>query len=322
MSTTRIISRDEVQGIDLLDFREKGERSEQLQIARRALDQQGFFVLERSPIDLDHVRACYEVGQEFFSQPLEQKLEICHQTIDQKKFGDTGYYAYLTETAVGHKQADLKEFLHINPLIDEDHPMSEFYPVNRWPATPERFRPHFEALYRQIEQTAQLVLRLVGSVTGMSLDALQDATSDGKHVLRMLHYPVVEQRLAQEGAMRAAPHTGINMIGVQLPASHPGLEFFTPAGEWVTLDSELQGYPTVNIGEIISMMHGKGLKPTLHQVVNAQQDGRSRWAIVFFFVPNPTRSLSVFDEASREWRTASAGQLLLERFGEIGTRAQ
>ncbi len=322
MSEVKILHRKDVPCLDILAYREQGERSGQIELARRALQEHGFFVLERSPIEPEHVKRCYEVGQAFFKQPLEKKLEIDHRSVNQREFGDVGYYAYLTETAVNHAQADLKEFIHIGPLIDAAHPMSGYYPLNPWPSAPAEFRPMFEELYRQLDECARWVLRLVGTIAGMEVGTLGDVVQDGKHVLRMLHYPAVEAQRAREGAMRAAPHTGINMIGLQLPASHPGLQFCTPQGEWVALDSELQGYTTVNVGEIISMMQGRDLKPTLHRVINPVQaeEAESRWAIVFFFVPNPLKTLSIHDESSNERKSVRAGDLLLERFRKIGTR--
>ncbi|WP_225410538.1 2-oxoglutarate and iron-dependent oxygenase domain-containing protein [Stigmatella hybrida] len=322
MSEVRVLHRSDVPCLDILAYREKGDASGQVERARQALETLGFLVLERSPIDPELVKRCYAIGKEFFSLPLEKKLEIDHRSVDQKAFGDVGYYSYLTETAMNHAQADLKEFIHLGPLIDAAHPMSAHYPLNPWPTVPTEFRPLFEKLFRQLTECAHLVLRLVGTVAGMDTHALDNVVLDGKHVLRMLHYPAVEERRAAQGAMRAAPHTGINMIGLQLPASHPGLQFCTPAGEWVVLDSELQDYTTVNIGEILAMIKGGGLRPTLHQVVNPQTgtDPASRWAIVFFFVPNPLKTLSVHEENSGNVRSVQAGELLLERFRKIGTR--
>lgn len=322
MSQVRILHSNDVPCLDLPAYRERGESSGAIEVIRRSLAELGFLVLKRPPADPELMKRCYDVGKEFFQLPLQQKLEIDHRSIDQKAFGDVGYYAYLTETAVNYGQADLKEFFHIGPLIEPPHPMSAYYPTNAWPSSLPEFRRSFEELYRQLTDSASLILRLVGEATGMDTEPLGDMIVDGKHVLRMLHYPAVEDDRARKGAMRAAPHTGINLIGLQFPASHAGLQFCTPAGEWVALDPELQAHTTINIGEILAMQNPDALRPTLHQVINSQEGEHqtSRWAIVFFFVPNPRKTLSVRDEATGQPRSILAGDLLLERFRKIGTR--
>jgi isopenicillin N synthase-like dioxygenase len=322
MSQVRILHKNDVPCLDLPAYREKGESSGAIEVIRRSLAEFGFLVLKRPAADPELIKRCYDVGKEFFHLPLQQKLEIDHRSIDQKTFGDVGYYSYLTETAVNAGQADLKEFFHIGPLIEPPHPTSAYYPANAWPSSLPEFRHSFEALYRQLTDSASLILHLVGRATGMDTDRLGDMIVDGKHILRMLHYPVVEDDRARKGAMRAAPHTGINLIGIQFPASHPGLQFCTPAGEWVALDSELHEYTTINIGELLAMQNPDALRPTLHQVINSRSGDHetSRWAIVFFVAPNPLKTLSVRDEATGQPSTVLAGDLLLERFRKIGTR--
>lgn len=79
----------------------------------------------------------------------------------------------------------------------------------------------------------------------------------------------------------------------------------------------------MNIGKTLAMQkQGGGLRPTLHRVVNAQEgEGQiSRYAMVFFFVPNPLRMLTVYDGSDKPTRTVRAGDVSIERLQAIGTR--
>lgn len=319
MNHVTVLRKDDIPCIDLA-ARGAGQRER----ARRSLDELGFLVLDEPPVDFELLRACYALGRAFFDLPIEAKREIASERIDQKAYGNVGYYAYMLEQAVGARVPDLKEFFHIGQMIDAGHEMSPYYPQNLWPSSPQGFRAAFSTLYRQMEACGEQVLALLADLYDLDRGYLDELLWCGNSILRMLHYPAVEGAQAAQGGMRAAPHTGINLIGLQPPASHPGLQFCTPAGQWVCLGPELSGAIAVNIGEMLGFLLSSRIRATLHQVVNPpdQEAGARRFSIVFFVHPNSVRALVPHDAAGQPRRehAIQAGHWLLERLGDIKIR--
>jgi isopenicillin N synthase-like dioxygenase len=326
MAHVTLLTRDDVPCIDLLAYREGRGRDQEIAKLRRSIDELGFLLLETHPVDIELLRTCYRVGAEFFDLSAEDKGAMDHRRIDQKQFGNIGYYTYMLERAVDAAVADLKEFYHIGPLIDEHHPMSRYYPINVWPERPPAFRACFEELYRQMEECGKLVVDLIGAALDLDRGYLQELLWVGNSILRMLHYPVVESALAAQGAMRAAPHTGINLIGLLPAASHPGLQFCTPGQQWVSLDPALHASSlAVNMGEMLGFLMPSRVRPTLHRVVNSQagEGNERRFSIVCFVHPNSTAELVPIDAAGQPQRerAISAGDWLVQRLADIKIRA-
>jgi isopenicillin N synthase-like dioxygenase len=321
MSDVTVLSKNDVPCLDLSTYRADARRLEQR--ARQSLDELGFLVLDPHPVDLELLRECYALGRAFFDLSSADKQAIASDRIDQKRYGNVGYYSYMREQAVGAHVPDLKEFFHIGQMIDEGHEMSPFYPQNRWPAAPERFRDAFSTLYRQMEACGKLVLEILGRSFGIDQGYLDELLWYGNSILRMLHYPLVDSAHASQGGMRAAPHTGINLIGLQPPASHPGLQFWTPQEQWVCLGPAFADTISVNIGEMLGFLLSSRLPATLHQVVNPPQEhAERRFSIVYFVHPNSERQLVPHDAAGQpvHERAIKAGDWLLERLDDIKIR--
>lgn len=123
--------------------------------------------------------------------------------------------------------------------------------------------------------------------------------------------------------MRAAPHTGINMLGLQPPSTSAGLQFCTPNGEWVTPKRIEPSWVTVNVGEMFSRVLGEAVPPTLHRVVNAQDGSEKvdRYTIVYFFHANPLQKLMALPRRDgTKADDVQVGDWLLERLRQIGMK--
>lgn len=318
MSDVRVLSRDEVPILSLKDYasNEPARRERALRVLRESLDRLGFLVVSEHGVDMPLLDECYRVGTRFFDLPLEQKLALRYDKIDQKRYSNIGYFPFQTEVAIGSKVPDLKEFIHIGPSLQDGHPMRAYYGDNVWPASMPEFKAGFSRLFEQFNQCGAVLVDAIGETFGLERAYLKDLVDTGSSILRMLHYPPVPPGTTD--AMRAAQHTGIQMLGLQPRTTHPGLQFYTPRNEWVVLPSGFEEHLAVNIGEMFAYLLNGQLKATLHRVVNAQggSEQHHRYAIVHFFHANPLKSLRQM--GAKSGQEMKAGDWLLKRLKELG----
>lgn len=318
MSDVRYLTHDEVPILSLSDCSspESERRAQALQVLRESLDRLGFLVVSNHGVDMKLLDSCYRLGTQFFNLPPEDKLALRYDKLDQKKYSNIGYFAFQTEVAVGSKIPDLKEFFHIGPSLGQDHPMREYYADNVWPASLPQFQSDFTQLFEQFNSCGVMLANAIGSAFGLEQAYVKGLVNCGSSILRILHYPPVAP--GTEGAMRAAPHTGIQLLGLQPRTTHPGLQFYTPTGEWVALPPGFESYLAINIGEMLSYILDAKAKPTLHRVVNAQggSENHHRYAIVHFFHANPLKLLRRMGGSTTE--EIRAGDWLKKRLKELG----
>ncbi len=318
MNNVRVLSHGEVPVLNLKDYAstDPEKHGNALRVLKESLDRLGFLVISEHGVDMSLLDECYQVGTRFFDLPVEKKLELNYGKIDQKRYSNIGYFPFQTEVAVGAKVPDLKEFIHIGPSLPEGHPMRQYYADNVWPESLPEFKAGFSPLFEQFNQCGALLVDAIGEAFGVERDYLKDLVDRGSSILRMLHYPPVPA--GTENAMRAAQHTGIQMLGLQPRTTHPGLQFYTPGHEWVVLPEGFESHLAVNIGEMLAYILNGYVKATLHRVVNAQggSEQHHRYAIVHFFHANPLKSLrQVGDKSAQE---IQAGDWLLKRLNELG----
>jgi len=123
-------------------------------------------------------------------------------------------------------------------------------------------------------------------------------------ILRAIKYPITK-----ENGVCAAPHTGIQLIGIQPPATSKGLEI-NLNGEWYQLNgNDWKDKLIINIGEMLGHLSEKKFKPTLHRVSKTKIE---RHAIVFFYHPNHMAKINY------ENKSVIAGELIKNRLLELG----
>lgn len=318
--SVRTLNNDEVLPLDLNDCKDEASMNRQVARLRESLERLGFLVLKKHPIDMSLVKTAYKLGLDFFHLPEEEKAKVSYKLIDQKKYGNVGYYGHEIEKAVSAKQPDIKEFIHVGQLIEEGHEMADSYPINLWPQRPEGFRDVYTRIYRSFEACGAQLMDMIGRAYGLDLDYLRNLLACGNSILRMLHYPAVSEQKDSLGAMRAAPHTGINLLGLLPPSSHPGLQFYTPSGEWVCMGEGYEDCLSINIGEMMAFMI-PSIQSTLHQVVNSQggEGSGSRYSMVLFLHPNSSQELVPVDEAGTKLKQNAilSGKWLSDRLKKI-----
>ncbi|GAC1388879.1 MAG: 2-oxoglutarate and iron-dependent oxygenase domain-containing protein [Ktedonobacteraceae bacterium] len=319
MTDIRLLSSRDVPILSLLDYQsaDDDKRSQYIKLLRRSIDELGFLVIADHPVNLDLLDECYRFSKSFFDLPLQQKLALQYKKINQKSYSNVGYFPYKSEQAVRSIVPDLKEFYHIGPTLPYGHTMHEYYAENVWPDGIPGFEKSFRELYQQFTECGNVIIRFISEAFGVNLSYTQNLVDSGNSVLRTIHYPPVR---AEEEAMRAAPHTGIQLLGLQPRTTHPGLQLYTPPGEWIRVSEDFRTYLIVNIGEMLAYLLGNKVKPTLHRVVNAQDGSEQyhRYAIVFFYHANSLQYLRPINFVDHIQEPILVGDWLLKRLRELG----
>ncbi|MES2606566.1 MAG: 2-oxoglutarate and iron-dependent oxygenase domain-containing protein, partial [Pseudomonadota bacterium] len=113
------------------------------------LKRYGFIILVDHAIAPAALEHAYALSARFFALPDAVKREYAK--------GPRGYTPFRTETAVGQKAADLKEFWQIGPERDGEAPRGLTEPPNVWPPEPADFRSSLLSLYRGLQETGRLL---------------------------------------------------------------------------------------------------------------------------------------------------------------------
>lgn len=270
--------------ISLRDFL-KGSQSEKMRLAaelKERLDTFGFMVFSDHGVSLNLLDSFYKVSKEFFAKDIDLK-----QNYKAIHAGLNGYFPYLFETAVTSRHPDLKEFWHVlREAKNTDG--TDMYPPNRWPREVPEFGPVAMKLYQEMDECSMNIMRMMSTILGVDESYFEKICENGCSTLRTIHYPPVRDQKSDD-QIRAGTHTGIQLIGLQPKASHPGLQFLTHAQEWVKLSPEFEPYLSVNVGDMLQAISNSQLRATPHRVVNplTGESNEARYAIVYFFHANP-----------------------------------
>ena len=238
-----------------------------------ALSEFGFARIARHGISSALISQAYRQTQLLFDLALEEK-----QSYALTNLGERGYTGFAKETAVGHSQADLKEFWHIGPEGNSD------YPANLWPQQLPDFQGTMLALYNSLDELASQILRLVARELDVPTAHFDALTQGGNSVLRLLHYPPLKQldQSQLNGAMRAAPHTDINLLTLLIGASTSGLQIHSKQGEWIDIEHESDDI-IIDTGDMMALLTDNQLPSTTHRVVNQGSDQAAILFLIMFF---------------------------------------
>lgn len=237
----------------------------------------GFAMVKDHGLDADLVASAWEQTKKFFALSEKEK----RQYLIEDSGGARGYTAFGTEIAKDAKLHDLKEFWHVGRELPEEHALSDSMPPNVWPDRPAGFRETFEPLFAEFDRVGNIILSRIAVYLGLDADWFEKAVEDGNSVLRLLHYPPVDN--AQAGAIRAGAHEDINLITLLLGAEEAGLELLTREGKWISANPP-EGALVVNVGDMLQRLTNHVLPSTTHRVVNpsGERAKHSRYSMPFF----------------------------------------
>ncbi len=258
----------------------------------RSFGEYGFAIIRDHGIPADLIGEAEALARAFFALPDEAKRAYRLEGGG----GARGYTPFGTEKAKDARVHDLKEFWHVGRDLPEGHALSHFMAPNIWPAELPEFRDVFTRLYAAFEEAGGRVLEAIALHLGRERDFFAPTVEDGNSVMRLLHYPPL-QEANREGAIRAAAHGDINTITLLLGAEEAGLELLTKDGEWLAIDPP-EGALVVNIGDMLDRLTGGRLRSTVHRVVNPSGAAaqRSRYSMPFFLHFRPDYMIDVLED--------------------------
>lgn len=189
-----------------------------------ALMTHGFFTITDHGISDDVLTSSYSVSKEFFALPDDIKNSYAHP----EKAGARGYTPYGKETALGETTADLKEFWHHGPIVDElfDSRIEKNIEVKEI----KNFNSQFDILFSQLNNLGLKVLSSIALILGKKDNFFNDWVIKGNSLLRLIHYPPVSD---PSNILRARAHGDINLVTLLVGAEKSGLEVKNPNGKWI-----------------------------------------------------------------------------------------
>jgi len=304
--------------VDLNDFHDPQRREAFVQTLGEAITRLGFVRVTGHSLQTETVSETYDLVKRFFFQTAETK----QQYLVPGGAGQRGYTPYRAEHAKGMDVPDLKEFWHVGRELPEEHALSAVYPGNVWPTELENFKPVSLALYSQLESVSNILLTGLALYLGEPADAFTRLTDDGNTILRMIHYPALDDHTFIPGAVRAAAHEDINFITLLITSTASGLQILTREDEWLDVNAE-PGEIVADSGDMLSRITNGRLPATTHRVINPDVGFTNRFSMPFFVHPRPEAVLRVLDccrgEDLPEPQADITGQEFLDqRLAEIG----
>ncbi|RVQ65997.1 isopenicillin N synthase family oxygenase [Croceicoccus ponticola] len=242
----------------------------------RSFEEYGFAIVADHGIDPALIERAEQMSKAFFELPEDAKRAY----FVTGGGGARGYTPFKTEVAKGYEKKDLKEFWHIGRTLAAGHPLEAYMQPNVWPNEVEGFRETFEALFAAFDEAGRRILTAIAIHLDLAPDWFDATVKDGNSVMRLLHYPPIDNA---DGAVRAAPHGDINTITLLLGAEEAGLELLSRQGEWIPVQPPKNAL-AVNIGDMLSRLTNDRLRSTIHQVRNPTGEAalRSRYSMPFF----------------------------------------
>ncbi len=306
--------------VDLNDYTEGDEEAKEAfaQKIGDALRDLGFVAVEGHGVDKDLLYDTYEAFEEFFDLDVETKQQYEFPEGGRQR----GYTSFGVEKAKDNEKPDLKEFWHLGRDLPEDHPMADRIPSNVWPDEEvSQLKERAQTLYKQMEASAETMLKAISLYLGQDENFLPDMIQDGNSIIRVIHYPVCDG-FDEPGQMRAAEHEDINLITLLPEATESGLELLDRNGEWIPIHS-IEGQMIVDSGDMLSRITNDFIPSTTHRVVNPEGEPTRRYSMPFFVHPHPDYKLEVLESCVGEGETPkydpiTAEDFLFERLKEIG----
>ena len=260
----------------------------------RSLQETGFGVLNKHPIDKCLIDTVYDEWKDFFNSNHKKKYLYNEKNQD-------GFFPFETENAKGHTLKDLKEFYHIYP----------------WGRYPSEISQSTKTLYEQLLELTSTLLSWIQNQTPKSISTrfsmpLHEMIKGSRtNLLRIIHYPPLNGK-EQHGAIRGAAHEDINLITVLVAGTKPGLQVKDTNGLWHDVSCD-PGCLAINTGDMLQEVSGGYYPSTTHQVINPGDgiDNQSRYSMPLFLHPEDSVRLS---------KKYTARQYLDERLREIGLK--
>lgn len=277
----------------------------------------GFAVVNDHELPQDLIDGCLNRFKQFFAQPEAAKLPYRIPNIA----GARGYTPFGIETAKGAKHHDLKEFWQIGRELPPGHRYRSSMPDNVWIPGDAGFKRAALALWEAFDRMGMKLLQSIAVYLGLDRQWFDDKVGEGNSVLRVIHYPPVEEGST---GVRAGGHEDINVITLLLGAEEGGLELLDRSGRWLPINPP-PGSLVCNVGDMLQRLTNHVLPSTTHRVVNptGERSKFPRYSMPFFLHFNSDFLIATLpacirpDRPNRYPEPILADDYLRERLREI-----
>ncbi|MDB2370743.1 isopenicillin N synthase family oxygenase [Gammaproteobacteria bacterium] len=268
---------------------EKGD-SISISILKAALEEHGFFSITNHGVSEELLTKCYSLAKDFFHLPRYVKDKYHEKSLK----GARGYTPLGIETAVGETIPDQKEFWHHGPNVNDS--FDSRIPKNISVSQIADFNNQFDLLFHQLNLLGLKVLSSIALILGKEPSFFDSWACKGNSVLRLIHYPPVQDK---SNILRARAHEDINLITLLVGAEESGLEVQNRDGDWVPIEAKSKSI-VCNIGDMMQLVTRSQLKSTTHRVIdNKAGSSSSRYSMPFFLHPSPEVELcSIVDNST------------------------
>ncbi|HEX6499141.1 MAG TPA: 2OG-Fe(II) oxygenase family protein [Micromonosporaceae bacterium] len=221
--------------------------------------------------------------------------DFSHSSVPQlASGGNHGFFPFWSEVPrLAKGVPDPKEHLHISGAMLDDLPPGAADMLRAFPTLGVHATDVFDVAFTLATAFGDVVRGL------MSEDAPNLGLSHQASILRVIHYVNSDGR-----EVLAHEHSGIQMLGIQLPPTDGGLQYVLNDGTWV--EPVLAGTDVVlcNIGRMLTFASSGRFRPSTHRVHRGASPGYERWSSVLFVYPS-------YEE--RQWTAGDLGVQVLER---------
>jgi isopenicillin N synthase-like dioxygenase len=262
----------------------------------------GFFTVVNHPVPVPLIRRMFQESARFFSQPLEEKLQLhmrhsanfrgyLPMDEDMPKAGKRGravqgFQEHMAPGQLPPRKPNKNEVFQISLELGADDPDVQagkpLHGPNLWPEKLPGFREAVLDYYGTMRQFAALMASVFARGLGMEQDFFVPFYTKPLIQLRLLHYLPQDQQAALEGGASRA-HSDAGGFTMLQQDDVGGLEIRSKSGEWIVVPP-LENSFIVNIGDSMKMWTNHRFASTLHRVVNHY--GRDRYSVGVFANPN------------------------------------
>ena len=252
----------------------------------RACTEIGFFFIVNHGMDDGIVERTFDASRQFFALPMEEKLKVRmnrHQSgympPDVEVINDT---FETRDTAKDSGTSEAFKFTFDLAPDDPDYGKDiRFRGHNKWP-DPEvspGLRKAFMAFHRAFQALGEKLLAPVAVSVGMPLDYFDPFFKYPCSRSRIAYYPPVGGESSQ---ISLAGHKDSSFLSLIPPATRPGLEIYTPAGNWIEQPAIPEAI-LVNTGTVLVRWINDTYIATPHRV--RADTGETRYSNIFFLSP-------------------------------------
>ena len=274
----------------LSDADEIGQRDAAEQI-HQACREWGFFYVKNHGIPTKLQDEMLALSRSFFSQPLDQKMQV---TMSKGGRAWRGYFPVGNELTSG--KPDGKEGLYFGTeILDDNHSkVREKVPLhgrNQFPSMNDddgnRFRRVVLTYMAAIEHLGRSIMS--GMARSLGLDkTFFDANyfrNEPTCLFRIFNYPASFcQQQGNEDSWGVGEHTDYGMLTLLLQDDIGGLQVKTSQGAWIQAPPIANTF-VCNIGDMLDRMTGGYYRSTPHRARNASTS-HDRLSFPFFLDPH------------------------------------